>query len=207
VATVEELLRATDELLSDGVRRGVLHHVAEDERLDGRTVTVRGRRLVNFGSCSYLGLELHPAMTAAVTDAVERFGTQFSSSRAYLSSPAYHEAEAVLAELFGRPVMISSSTSLGHLAALPTLIGAGDALILDHQVHHSVQVAATVVRAHGATVTLIPHNDMSTLERRVTELARTHRRIWYAADGLYSMYADYAPIDALNALAERHEQL
>src|SRR3954452_8949676 len=87
VARAEELKQAFDEVITDGVRRGMLHNRAEDQRLDGRTVTVHGRRLVNFGSCSYLGLETHPAMRAGVIDAVDRYGTQFSSSRAFLSAP------------------------------------------------------------------------------------------------------------------------
>ena len=103
MATAEELLDAFDDVISDGVRRRMMHNAAEDARLDGRMVTVGGRRLVNFGSCSYLGLETHPALKAAVIDAVERYGTQFSSSRAYLSAPAYAEAEGALSTLFGRP--------------------------------------------------------------------------------------------------------
>ena len=73
MATAEQLLQAFDDVISDGVRRGMLHNEAQDDRLDGRTVTVNGRRLVNFGSCSYLGLETHPAMKAAVIDATERW--------------------------------------------------------------------------------------------------------------------------------------
>jgi 7-keto-8-aminopelargonate synthetase-like enzyme len=80
MATFDELLQATDEVLSDGARRGAMHNAAQDARLDGRTITVDGQRLLNFGSCSYLGLETHPALAAGVTEAVARFGTQFSSS-------------------------------------------------------------------------------------------------------------------------------
>src|SRR5688572_7916867 len=87
MAKADDLLQAFDEVISDGVRRGMLHNVVEDDRLDGRLVTLGGRHVVNFGSCSYLGLETHPALRAGVIDAVERFGTQFSSSRAYLSAP------------------------------------------------------------------------------------------------------------------------
>src|SRR4051812_46612099 len=110
------MLQAFDDVISDGVRRGMLHSSAEDEYLDGRTVTVNGRRLINFGSCSYLGLETHPALKAAVVDAVTRYGTQFSSSRAYLSSPAYAEAEQTLSTLFERPTLITPSTTMGHVA-------------------------------------------------------------------------------------------
>ena len=87
MATAEELLDAVDEVVSDGVRRGLLHNVVEDAVLDGRHVTIDGHRLLNLGSCSYLGLETHPRMRAAVHEAVDRFGTQFSSSRVYASAP------------------------------------------------------------------------------------------------------------------------
>jgi 7-keto-8-aminopelargonate synthetase-like enzyme len=207
MATAQDVLRAVDDIITDGVRRGMLHNVAEDERLDGRLVTVRGQLLVNFGSCSYLGLETHPDLTAAVTDAVNRYGTQFSSSRAYLSSPAYTEAESLLSEVFGRPTLITPSTTLGHIATMPTLIGAKDALLLDHQVHSSVQTAAKLVGVQGTLVELLPHSDLDALSRRVAELSRTHDRIWYAADGLYSMYADFAPVEALCRLVEEYPKL
>jgi 7-keto-8-aminopelargonate synthetase-like enzyme len=207
MAMIEELLQAIDDVVSDGVRRGMMHNVATDATLDGRLLTIHGRRLVNFGSCSYLGLEMHPALRAGVVEAVGRYGTQFSSSRAYVSSPDYALAEALLTELFGRPALISSSTTLGHLAAMPTLVGSQDALLLDHQVHHSVQSAARFVGTQGSTVELVPHSDLEVLERRITELARSHSRVWYACDGLYSMYADFLPAAELDALIARHEQL
>lgn len=207
MATGEDLLNAVDEVVTDGVRRGLLHNHVEDGVLDGRHVTIAGRRLVNFGSCSYLGLETHPRLKAAVIDAVQRFGTQFSSSRVYASSPLYAEAEAVLSSLFGRGTIITPSTTMGHITAMPTLIGDRDVLLLDHQVHHSVQTAAKLVQAGGAKVELIPHNDLRTLERRLTAYRRTHRRVWYAADGLYSMYADFLPTGELDELVARHDNL
>jgi 7-keto-8-aminopelargonate synthetase-like enzyme len=207
MATPEDLLTAVDEVISDGVRRGLLHNDVEDDALDGRHVTVHGRRLVTFGSCSYLGLETDARLKAAVRDAVDRYGTQFSSSRAYASAPLYRVAEEELAQLFGRPVIVTPSTSMGHIATMPTLIGSRDVLILDHQVHHSVQTAAKLVQAGGARVELIPHNDLRTLERRLEAFRTTHRRVWYAADGLYSMYADFFPAADLDALTARHENL
>jgi 7-keto-8-aminopelargonate synthetase-like enzyme len=207
MATPEELLTAVDEVISDGVRRGLLHNDVEDEVLDGRHITVLGRRLVNFGSCSYLGLETDPRLKAAVRDAVDRFGTQFSSSRAYASSPLYRVAEESLAELFGRPTVITPSTSMGHIATMPTLITGRDALLLDHQVHHSVQTAAKLAQAAGAHVELVPHSDLRTLERRLEAFRGSHRRVWYAVDGLYSMYADFFPAAELDELAARYENL
>ena len=54
-------------------------------------------------------------------------------------------------------------------------------------------LAATVVKGTGAAVETVPHNDVATLRRRLTELTPSGRRIWYLADGVYSMLGDLAP--------------
>lgn len=207
MATVEEILQAVDDVVTDGVHRGVMHNIAEDTRLDGRLITIKGKKLVNFGSCSYLGLETHPALISAATDAAERYGTQFSSSRAYISAPDYAQVEELFSTLFDRPTVVTPSTTMGHIAAVPTLVGGRDVMLLDHQVHHSVQTAAKLAQSQGSRVEIVPHLNMNVLDRRIAEFSRTHRRVWYAADGLFSMYADFVPVDALNELVERHEQL
>ena len=193
--------------MTEAVNKGLLQLTPSDEAFDGRTVELDGRKLVNFGSCSYLGLELDPRMREAVIDAVTRYGTQFSSSRGYLSSPQYVELEALLDELFGGHALVVPTTSLGHLATLPVLVESTDAVLLDHQVHASVQMAANQLRVKGATVELIRHNNMERLEAMIERLAPKHSRIWYMADGVYSMFADLAPFAQLRELLDRHPQL
>ena len=53
-----ERIDRLDELVADVRSRGIAGCYAEDERSDGRHVRIGGRDLVNFASCSYLGLEL-----------------------------------------------------------------------------------------------------------------------------------------------------
>lgn len=205
MATVEDINNATNEIFTEGTSKGVLYVRLEDEELDGRFVTLRGRKVVNFGSCSYLGLETNSVLKQAVRHGVRRFGTQFSSSRAYAGIALYDAAEERLSEMFGRPTVLTPSTSMGHIATMPTIIGKSDRLLLDHQVHHSVQTAAKLVGLGGAAVELIPHNDLRTVERRVAE--DRHRRVWFAVDGLYSMYGDFFPAAGLNELMDRHDNL
>src|SRR5438093_6668755 len=194
-------------MLTEAASRGLLLRTPDDAPLDGRTVSLDGRPRLNFGSCSYLGLELDPRMREGVCAAVMRYGTQFSSSRSYLSAPPYPELEALLAEMFGGHVLVAPSTSLGHLAALPVLVESGDAVVLDQQVHQSVHMATNQLRVQGTAVEVIRHNRMDQLEEAIERLAGRHRRVWYFADGVYSMFADLAPFDELAALLERHEQL
>src|SRR3954466_5198487 len=133
--TAEERLAILDDMLTEAAGKGLLQRTPDDGPLDGRHLVLDGRSTLNFGSCSYLGLELDPRLREAVVDAVRRYGTQFSSSRSYLQAPPYLQLEAMLEEAFGGPVIVTPSTSLGHLAALPVLVASTDAVVLDQQVH------------------------------------------------------------------------
>jgi len=200
-------LELIDIMISEGVRSGLGHRTAEDACLNGRTVRIEGRDLVHFGSCGYLGLELDPRLKAGAIDATERYGTQFSSSRVYVSAPPYEELEAQLCAIFEAHALVAPSTTLAHLAAIPTLIDERDAVILDQQVHNSVLQATRQLQPLGAHVELVRHSRLDRLEDRVRELRQRHRHVWYMADSVYSMYGDLAPLEDLASLVERYEQL
>jgi 7-keto-8-aminopelargonate synthetase-like enzyme len=196
-----------DQVIADGVSRGVGHLSTEDARLDGRVVHVRGKRYLNFGTSSYLALEHHPALVAGARDALERYGTQFSSSRTYLQLGLYDELEASLEQIFGSPVLATASTTLGHMSALPVLVQDGDAVILDQRVHSSIQMVCQILKARGVPLIVIRHNRMDQLEDRIHRLRNAHERIWYMADGVYSMLGNGAPVEALSGLMDRYPQL
>jgi 7-keto-8-aminopelargonate synthetase-like enzyme len=199
--------RLIDEALTAAISRGVAHLIAEDEQLGGRVVTLHGRPLVNFGSCSYLGLETDPRLKDAACDAVMRYGVQFASSRAYVSCPPYAELERLLGALFDAPLVVAQTTTLAHFAALPVLVGRDDAVICDQLVHHSVQSVLPTLAAAGTHCRFVRHNRVDRLEETVRALGDRYRHIWYLADGVYSMHGDAAPLDGLHDLVSRYDQL
>ena len=84
-----QLLSSIHGIHEDARQRRLFFQACGDEELRGRTVTMDGKRVVSFSSCSYLGLEFHPEVIEGAVDAARRYGTQFSSSRGYLSAPIY----------------------------------------------------------------------------------------------------------------------
>jgi len=70
---------------------------------------------------------------------------------------------------------------------IPLLLGKEDVAILDHQVHASVQLAVSVAKSSGTKVEMIRHNNMEMLESRIQKNQKEGTRVWYFADGVYSM--------------------
>lgn len=184
---------------------GLAFQVADNVPYEGRYVHLNGQRLLNFGSCSYLGLELRPELKQGAIAAVERYGTQFPFPHAMLQNPLYEELEAALSEMTGGFPIIAASTSLAHIAALPVLVDPKDAVLIDIMAHASVHTAASLLR--GMPVLPIRHSDLNELEARLKELSPAHKKIWYLLDGLYSMRGDFAPLDELAVLMEKYPAL
>ena len=205
----ERVLDLIETSMRQGVDAGVIRIRVEDEVLAGDTVTVDGRTLVNFGSCAYLGLNVDPRLKQGAIDAIERFGPVFSSSAAYTSVDTYSELEESLTRMFGTGhVVLPTTTTLGHLAALPVLISPDDIVLVDVQSHASVHLATDVLRGRGISVTELPHNDMDALEKALEgAVTEGNCRIWYLADGIYSMYGDVAPVRDIARLMDRFPSL
>jgi 7-keto-8-aminopelargonate synthetase-like enzyme len=194
-----------DECITNGVNHGIFQVTVENEVLDGRTVTIGGKDVVNFGSCSYLGLEMDERLKEGAINGTLKYGTQYSSSRLFSSCNLYEEIEDLFYKIFNNNhAILAATTTLTHISAIPILVNDDDLVILDHQVHGSVQLAVQLVKARGTKVEMIKHNQMDMLEDLIRENPNKYRKIWYMADGLYSMYGDYAPLKDIFFLMEKY---
>lgn len=195
-----------DQIITDGVNRGILHLYTDDNKLQDNHLTLKGKKVVNFGSCSYLGLEFDSRLREASKAAIDCYGTQFSESRAYVSVKLYQELEELLYQVFDAHCVITPTTTLGHIANIPVLMTSADAIIADQQVHNSVNTAVKLVRSTGTHVEVLRHNRMDLLEDRIKFLRTKYQKVWYLADGIYSMFGDTAPVDHLYQLLDMYPQ-
>lgn len=200
-------LDTVNELIGDATRKGILHLYAEGQEFTGRRIGINGKSLLHFGTTGYLGLEQEPRLKNASITAIQQYGTQFPLSKSYISHPLYRELEDLVEQMYGYPVIITKNSTLGHLGTIPSLVRSGDAIILDHQVHWSVQSACQVLKSQGVAVDMIRHNHLGMLEDRIKFHSARSQRIWYMADGIYSMYGDCAPVKELVALTHKYPRL
>lgn len=195
-------LRLTDRLFDAGPGTGL---VADAQKQ--RQILVNGRWITDFASCNYLGFDLEPEIAAAIAPMVERWGTHPSWTRAVASPEPYRRLESELAELVGAvDTVVFPTVTLVHMGVLPRLAGVGGAILLDSSAHHSIQEAAALARAHGATVLTWRHGDLEELERCLRSTASNGTRV-IAVDGVYSMSGAIVELEAIAALAESHDAL
>ena len=180
-----------------------LNALKDDDRL--RSLTPRAG--IDFSSNDYLALAGCQRMRKAIAAAVEA-GTPIGAggSRLLRGNCAEHESlEAEAARFFGAEASVFfASGYIANFAVLTTLPQRGDLLVLDALVHASIHEGA---RAGRAEFRLTAHNDAGSTE----DVIRTWRseggtgRIWIVAESLYSMDGDFAPLEALVAIADRHD--
>lgn len=201
-------INTIDECLTNGVNNGIFQVHLENNYFDGRHVTINNKSVVNFGSCSYLGLEVDPRLKQGAINATNNYGTQYSSSRLFSACNLYDELETLLSKIFNNtPTIIAATTTLTHVSAIPILVEDSDLVILDHQVHGSVQLAVQLLKARGVRVEMIKHNNLNMLEDIIKQNPNKYNKVWYMADGLYSMYGDYAPLNEINELMNKYNSL
>ncbi|TPG66867.1 aminotransferase class I/II-fold pyridoxal phosphate-dependent enzyme [Pseudomonas arsenicoxydans] len=142
---------------------------AYEEGLTGFTVASRvGKKLTlqeggvytEFVSCSYLGLETHPALIDAAHRALDTCGLHLSSSRSAMRPAYLPQLEDLLGQVYrGSAVAVFTSTSSVHLGVLP-LLGSGSLSgypvrkrvhwLMDKTAHASMQVLRGILEQFGS---------------------------------------------------------
>lgn len=171
-----------------------------------RLIEARGK---DFSSNDYLGLAGAPEIADAVAQALAR-GVPVGSggSRLLRGNHAEHEAlEAEAARYFrSESALFLSSGYAANVALLATLPQRGDLVLHDALVHASAHEGMRLGRAECRSV---PHNDVDAFEQAISTWRRRGGtgQVWCVVESLYSMDGDRAPLDALVAVAERHDAI
>ena len=165
-------------------------------------VLVDGRRVILLSSNNYLGLANHPALRAAATAAIERWGCGTGASRLVAGHMDLHaEVEAKLARFEGTEAALLFPTGYqANVGTIGALVGRGDHVFSDALNHASIVDGCRLSRA---TVHVYPHRDVRTLEAQLAATPKSGRRL-VVTDSVFSMDGDRAPLRALVALAEHY---
>ncbi len=163
---------------------------------------VDGREVLLFAGSNYLDLAHHPEVVESAQRAAREYGCASGGSRLISGNLDLHEAlEAELASFLGCEAALAFATGyMANVGVIATLVGEGDLVLSDALAHASIVDGCRLSRAE---VRVVPHGDLDALEAELRAHAAPRRRILVAADGVYSMDGDTAPLRELVPLVRR----
>ncbi|NUB43078.1 5-aminolevulinate synthase [Fertoebacter nigrum] len=150
----------------------------------------------------YLGMGQHPAVLAAMHEALDAAGAGSGGTRNISGTTVYHKRlEAELADLHGKEAaLVFTSAYVANDATLSTLPKLFPGLIIySDALNHASMIEG--VRRNGGAKRVFRHNDVAHLrELLAADDPATPKLI--AFESVYSMDGDFGPIGAICDLAE-----
>ncbi len=165
-------------------------------------VMMNGKKVLMFGSNSYMGLTNHPKVIEAAIEATKKYGTGMAGSPFLNGTLDIHkEFEARIADYVGKEDAMLYSTGFGvNLGVVSTLTGREDYVILDEQDHASIIEGR---RLSFSNYLKYKHNDMESLENQLKKCDPDKVKL-IVSDSVFSMEGDVANIPEIVRLAKKY---
>lgn len=165
-------------------------------------VIMSGKKVLMFGSNSYLGLTNHPKVIEAAIAATRKYGTGCAGSRFLNGTLDIHlELEKELAEFVGKEDAIIYSTGFQvNLGVVSCVTGREDYIICDELDHASIVEGR---RLSFSTALKFKHNDMESLEKELQKCKPESVKL-IIVDGVFSMEGDIANLPEIVRLTKQY---
>jgi len=162
-------------------------------------VVIDGKKVLMFGSNSYLGLTNHPKIKEASKRAIDKYGTGCAGSRFLNGTLDIHiELEQRLAAYVGKEAAVLFSTGFQvNLGVISCLLDRNDYLILDEYDHASIIDGSRLSFSRSIKYA---HNDMDDLRKKLSRLPEDAAKL-IVADGIFSMEGDLVNLPEIVKIA------
>ncbi|SHE60329.1 serine palmitoyltransferase [Pedobacter caeni] len=180
--------------------KGLYPYFRAIESAQDTEVVIDGKKVLMFGSNSYLGLTNHPKIKEAAKAAVDKYGTGCAGSRFLNGTLDIHiELERRLAAYVGKEAAVLFSTGFQvNLGVISCLLDRNDYLILDEYDHASIIDGSRLSFSRSIKYA---HNDMDDLRKKLSRLPEDSAKL-IVADGIFSMEGDLVNLPEIVKIAE-----
>ena len=176
-----------------GIKKKDLLRTLQDSKVEKQYIFQNGKKLLNFSSNDYLGIKPR-----------EIEYTQFQSSSRLVSGndTSFSILEKKLSKHKSQEKTIIFPT--GYMANIGTISSIADkeSTIFSDELNHASIVEAC--KLSGAKIKIFKHNCMEDLE---TKIRKTNGKKLIVTEGIFSMDGDWAQLDQISELSEKHEMI
>ncbi|EWH21453.1 glycine C-acetyltransferase [Bacillus haynesii] len=184
-------------------KNGTFQELPIIESLQGSTVKMKGKDIIQLSSNNYLGLTSHPRLQKAAEEAVKRYGAGTGSVRTIAGTFTMHdELEKKLASFKNtEAALVFQSGFTANQGILSSILTKDDIVISDELNHASI---IDGIRLTKAGKKVYQHADMEDLEK-ILKKSMNYRMRLIVTDGVFSMDGDIAPLPEIVRLAEQYD--
>ena len=181
---------------------GVYPYFREIDSAQDTEVLMDGKKVLMFGSNSYMGLTYDKRIVNAAIAATQKYGTGCAGSRFLNGTLDLHvQLEKELAAFLGKEDCLVFTTGFTvNEGVIPTLVDRRDYIICDDRDHASIVDGR---RLSFATQLKYKHNDMEALEKELKKCNPDSVKL-IIVDGVFSMEGDLAPLPEIVRLKEKY---
>ena len=181
---------------------GVYPYFREIDSAQDTEVLMDGKKVLMFGSNSYMGLTYDKRIVDAAIAATKKYGTGCAGSRFLNGTLDLHvQLEKELAAFLGKEDCLVFTTGFTvNEGVIPTLVDRRDYIICDDRDHASIVDGR---RLSFATQLKYKHNDMEALEKELKKCNPESVKL-IIVDGVFSMEGDLAPLPEIVRLKEKY---
>lgn len=158
-------------------------------------------------SNDYLGMGQHPAVIAAMHEALDTVGAGSGGTRNISGTTHYHvELEAEIADLHGKEsALLFTSAYVANDATLATLVKLIPGLVVfSDEKNHASMIEG--IRHGGGEKHVFRHNDIGDLEAKLRSVPANVPKL-IAFESVYSMDGHISPVEKICDLAEQYGAL
>ena len=184
------------------MERGVYPYFREIDSAQDTEVLMDGKKVLMFGSNSYLGLTHDQRIIEAAIAATRKYGTGCAGSRFLNGTLDLHvQLEHELAEFVGKEDALVYSTGFQvNEGVVSCLTDRNDYIICDDRDHASIVDGR---RLSFSTQVKYKHNDMAALEKELAKCRPESVKL-VVVDGVFSMEGDVANLPEIVRLCEKY---
>ena len=184
------------------MEQGVYPYFRELKSAQNTEVLMDGKRVLMFGSNSYMGLTYDQRIIEAAINATRKYGTGCAGSRFLNGTLDLHvQLEHELAEFVGKDEALVYSTGFSvNEGVVSTLTDRNDYIICDDRDHASIVDGR---RLSFSTQLKYKHNNMAALEKELAKCRPESIKL-IVVDGVFSMEGDLAKLPEIVELKKKY---
>jgi 8-amino-7-oxononanoate synthase len=187
----------------EAIKKGLYPYFRVIESEQDTEVIINRKKVLMFGSNSYLGLTNHPKVKEAAKQAIDQYGSGCAGSSFLNGTLKLHkELEQKLAEFVQKDEAIIFSTGFQvNLGVISSLTGRNDYILIDEFDHASI-IEGT--RLSFSKIKKFRHNNSESLEKELKDCKSEHIKL-IVVDGIFSMEGDIVKLPEIVALAKKYD--